>query len=338
MSARVFGRMPDGTEVAEVEIAAGNLSASIITFGAVIRDLRWAGIDHPLVLGFDDLNSYIHHSPHFGAVAGRCANRTAAGTLPLDGKVYQLSVNEKARNAHLHGGFNGFGHRAWRLAAQDERSVTLRISAADGEEGYPGNLEAEVRYTIEPPGLLRMEASATTDAPTIVNLAQHTYFNLEDTPDILGHHVQIFADHYTPTDQNLIPTGEIAPVEGTPYDLRAETPIGRMVDGKRFVYDINYAADRQRAEMPRRLARLRAPRNGMVLDVASTEPGVQFYDGVSMNVTVPGLGGRRYQVNGGCCFEPQVFPDGVHHAGFPSPVLRPGETYRQNTVFAFSRG
>ena len=337
MSARVFGRMPDGTEVQEVEIAAGNLSARIITIGAVIRDLRWAGIDHPLVLGFDDLDSYIHHSPHFGAVAGRCANRTAGGHLPLDGKVYQLSVNETARNAHLHCGFNGFGKRAWQLAAADERSVTLRISAADGEEGYPGNLAAEVKYTIEPPGLLRMEASATTDAPTIVNLAQHTYFNLDDSPDILGHHVQVFADHYTPTDANLIPTGEIAPVDGTPYDLRMEAPIGRDVEGRRFVYDINFAAGRERADLPRRLARLRAPHNGMVLDVASTEPGVQFYDGVSLKVAVPGLGGRTYRANGGCCFEPQVFPDGANHPGFPTPVLRPGETYRQNTVFAFSR-
>ena len=145
----------------------------------------------------------------------------------------------------------------------------LRISAADGEEGYPGNLAAEVKYTIEPPGLLRMEASATTDAPTIVNLAQHTYFNLDDSPDILGHHVQVFADHYTPTDANLIPTGEIAPVDGTPYDLRMEAPIGRDVEGRRFVYDINFAAGRERADLPRRLARLRAPHNGMVLDVAS---------------------------------------------------------------------
>lgn len=336
MPPRTFGRMPDGTEIVEVEIGAGNLTAKVISFGAVIRDLRWAGIDHPLVLGFDDLDSYLHHSPHFGAVAGRCANRTAGGRLPIAGKVWQLSLNERGRT-HLHGGFNGFGKRAWRLAASDEKSVTLRISAADGEEGYPGNLEAEVKYTIEAPGLLRMQASATTDAPTAVNLAQHSYFNLDDSPDILGHHVQVFADHYTPVDGDLIPTGEIASVEGTPYDRRLDAPIGRMVEGKRFVYDINYVVDRARAPMPRRAARLHSPRNGMTLDVASTEPGVQFYDGVMMNVTVPGLGGRTYRVNGGCCFEPQVFPDGVNHADFPSPILRPGETYRQETVFAFSR-
>jgi aldose 1-epimerase len=336
MPSQSFGRMPDGTEIVEVEIAAGNLSAKIITYGAVIRDLRWAGIDHPLVLGFDDLDSYLHHSPYFGAVAGRCANRTGGGRLPIDGKVFQLSLNERGRT-HLHGGFNGFGKRAWRLAAHDGRSVTLRIGAADGEEGYPGNLEAEVKYTIEAPGQLRMEASATTDAPTAVNLAQHSYFNLDDSPDILGHHVQVLAEHYTPVDADLVPTGEIAPVAGTPYDLRAEAPIGRMVDGKRFVYDINYAVDRNRAEVPRRVARLHSPRNGMVLDVASTEPGVQFYDGVSMNVGVPGLGGRTYRVNGGCCFEAQVYPDGANHADFPSPILRPGETYRQTTVFAFSQ-
>ena len=158
MAPRSFGRMPDGTEIAEVEIAAGNLSAKIITYGAVIRDLRWAGIDHPLVLGFDDLDSYLHHSPYFGAVAGRCANRTGGGRLPIDGKVFQLSLNERGRT-HLHGGFNGFGKRAWRLAAHDGRSVTLKISAADGEEGYPGNVEAEVKYTIEAPGQLRNHRS-----------------------------------------------------------------------------------------------------------------------------------------------------------------------------------
>ncbi len=337
MAPRTFGRMPDGTDIEEAEIAAGNLSVKIITLGAVIRDLRLAGLDHPLVLGFDDLDSYIDHSPYFGAVAGRCANRTAGGHLPIDGRVHQLTLNEKGRT-HLHGGFNGFGKRPWRLDARDVRSVTLRLAGADGEEGYPGNVEAEVRYTVEPPGILRMEATATTDAPTAVNLAQHSYFNLDDSPDILDHHVQIFAEAYTPTDADSIPTGEIAPVAGTAYDFRTLRPIRHVIDGKRFVYDINYVVDRERAPAPRRQARLQSAKNGVILDVASTEPGVQFYDGVWMNVPVPGLGGRTYRVNGGCCFEPQVFPDSVNHPNFPSAILRAGATYRQTTVFAFSRG
>jgi aldose 1-epimerase len=336
MAPVAFGRMPDGEEIAEFTLSAGQLTVKVLNFGAVIRDARYAGIDHPLVLGFDTFPSYLTDSPHFGAVAGRSANRIAGGRFNLDGKKVQLSLNESG-HTHLHGGTHGFGTLPWRVIAHHDRSITLGLSSPDGEEGYPGRVEAEVTYTVEPPGTIRMDASATTDAPTLVNLAQHSYFNLDASPDILDHRVTVFANEYSPTDADLIPTGAILPVAGTVYDLREPQPIRRMVEGKRVVYDLNYVVDRRRAAAPRLMARLETPANGMSLDVLSTEPGVQFYDGSMMNIRTPGLGGRRYPVNGGCCFEPQCFPDAPNHPHFPSTVLRPGETYRQTTLFAFSR-
>ena len=180
-------------------------------------------------------------------------------------------------------------------------------------------------------------AEATTDAPTIVNLAQHSYFNLDGSPDILDHDVRIFAERYTASDADKVPTGEIAPVAGTDYDFRQERPIRRMKDGSRVLYDLNFAVDHDRAAAPRPLARLASKKSGVVLDVASTEPGVQFYDGCMMHVAVPGLGGRPYGVAAGCCFEAQLFPDAPNHPNFLSSVLRPGEVYRQTTDFAFTR-
>lgn len=333
---RVFGRLPDGSAVEEVTIAAGDLTATILTLGAIIRDLRLAGADHPLVLGFDDLDGYVNHSPFFGAVVGRFANRIGGGRFTLDGKKYHLPVNEHNRT-QLHGGPEGFGSRNWRIAALDDASVTLALTSPDGDQGYPGTLEATCRYTIEAPATLRFDAEATTDAPTIVNLAQHSYFNLDGSADILDHRVRIDADTYTLTDDYLVPTGDIHPVDGTGFDRRALAPVRLMKDGKRFVYDINYVVAPDRGTEPRHQARLESAKSGIALDIWSTEPGVQFYDGAYVDVAVPGLGGRRYGPNAGCCFEPQLFPDAPNHPEFPSAVLRPGETYRQATRFAFSR-
>jgi aldose 1-epimerase len=217
--------------------------------------------------------------------------------------------------------------------------VTLGISADNGEEGYPGKVDATCRYTVEPPATIRTEFEATTDAPTIVNLAQHSYFNLSGDDTILDHRVKIHADSYTPFDQDKIPTGEILPVAGTLFDFRELRPIRRTNGASRFEYDINYVVAAARAAEPRPVARLESPRGDVALDVSSTEPGLQFYDGCMMKeIPVPGLDGRRYGLNAGCCFEPQVFPDSPNHPGFPSAILRPGETYRQTTLFAFSRG
>jgi len=331
---RTFGYLPDGSAVEEVTIAAGELTAKILTLGAIVRDVRLDGVQHPLVLGFDDLESYLHHSPYFGAVVGRCANRIGDARFVLDGRTHVLAANEGT--TQLHGGPDGFGRRNWRIVAHDAASVTLALSSPDGDQGYPGAVEATCRYTIEAPATLRFEAEATTDAPTIVSLAQHSYFNLDGSADILDHEVRIDADAYTPTDERLIPTGEIRPVEGSVYDRRVAAPVRRLNDGERVVYDVNYVVARARSAAPRHQARL-AARNGIALDGWSSEPGVQFYDGSYIKVAVPGLDGRSYGKNAGCCFEPQVFPDAPNHPDFPSAVLRPGETYRQSTRFAFSR-
>lgn len=337
-AATEFGRLPDGSDVREITIRNGDLTASIITLGAVIRDVRLAGVDNPLVLGFDDLDSYLKYSPHFGATVGRVANRTADGRMTIDGTVYQLQLNEGGRT-HLHGGAGGFGNLNWRLVDHDDASVTLGLTSEDGDQGYPGRLDVTLRYSIEAPATFRLEAEATTDAPTAVNLAQHTYFNLDGSAEIFDHEARIFADAYTPIDERMIPTGEIRPVDGTDYDFREFRPIRRVVDGERFIYDTNMVVGMEKAAAPRPLARLRSPVNGVELAVDSTEPGVQFYDGNMMKtIPVPGLGGRHYDVGGGVCFEPQLFPDAINHPNFASTILRPGETYRQTTLFGFSRG
>ena len=199
MTTRLFGTLPDGSEIHEIAIQAGDISASVITYGAVIRDIRLAGVSHPLVLGYDTLDHYLKHSRYFGAIAGRSANRIGRGRFSIDGHHYQVSLNEKGRH-HLHGGFKGFGTRAWQLVDSTPASVTLALESADGDEGYPGKVDVRVRYIAEPAGTLRMEAEAVTDAPTLVNLAQHSYFNLDASPDILDHQARIFADAYTPTD------------------------------------------------------------------------------------------------------------------------------------------
>ena len=332
---RTFGTLPDGSAVDEVTIAAGDLTVKVITLGAVIRDVRLAGVDHPLVLGFDTLEGYVDHSPYFGAVAGRCANRIGKARFTLDGKEYRLAANEGENQ--LHGGPEGFSRRNWRLAAHDATSVTLALTSRDGDQGYPGTVEATCRYVVEAPATIRFEAEATTDAPTIVNLAQHSYFNLAGSGDILDHRIRIDADAYTPAGADLLPTGKIAPLDGTDYDRRELAPIRRLRDGKRIVFDVNYAVGRERSAEPRHQARLEAPDGAVALDVWSTEPGLQFYDGSYLDLAVPGLDGRRYPVNGGCCLEPQVYPDAPNHPAFPSAVLRPGETYRQSTRFVFSR-
>lgn len=336
MTQRSFGQLADGTEVDEVTIAAGDLTAKVIAWGAVIRDVRLAGVDNPLVLGFERMEDYVAHSPYFGAVAGRCANRIADGRFVIDGETYEVERNEKGVT-HLHGGSGGFGKRVWRIAETRPDSVLLALTSADGDQGYPGEVEASCRYTIEPPGTLRVDFDATTSRPSPVNLAQHSYFNLDGSDDILDHEVQIFAETYTPTDSRDIPSGAIVPVAGTDYDFRAARPVRLMRDGAPVPYDMNFVTAMDKTNEPHPMAKLRSKKNGVTLDVASTEPGVQFYTGFKMNIPVPGLDGRRYGPGAGCCFEPQFFPDAVNQPDFTSPVLRPGEHYRQTTLFAFGR-
>ncbi|HVJ42621.1 MAG TPA: aldose epimerase family protein [Dongiaceae bacterium] len=328
-----FGQLDDGSVIEEVVIADGDLEVSIISWGAVIRDLRYRG--ETRVLGFDRLEDYVSASPYFGCIAGRYANRIADGRFMLDGKTYQLDLNEGGRT-HLHGGAKGFAKLPWQVMEATADSVLLRLVSPDGDQGYPGQVTATCRYRIENGETLSLTLEATTDRPTVINLAAHSYFNLDGTPDTLSHELAIAADHYTPVDGRLIPTGELRAVAGTAFDFRQARPVRFDAEGGRQAYDHNFVVARTSSATPRPVATLIGPESRTRMEVLSTEPGVQFYDGAKLAVNVPGLQGRRYGANAGLCLEPQRFPDTPNHPQFGSAVLRPGETYRQLTRYRFS--
>ena len=333
----VFGELTDGTPVHEVEIGNGQLTAKAIDWGAVVRDLRLAGHGPPLVLGFERLDDYLRHSPHCGAIAGRYANRIAHGRFTLDGKVYQLTRNQAGKH-HLHGGEHGFSKRPWRLVEHDESGVTLELTTEDGEDGYPGRVTARCVYRVVEPATLRVELTATTDAPTVVNLVHHSYFNLDGAADVLDNRLWLAADAYTPVDEEQIPTGEICPVAGTPYDFRTPRPVRLEIFGTRIRYDTNFVMAREPGVRPAFMARLESPASGVTLEVWSTEPGLQVYDGYKIDLPVAGLDGREYGPSAGICFEPQRFPDSPNRPAFSDATLRPHERYRQHTEYRFSRG
>ena len=327
-----FGTTADGTPVEKVSITSDALRLEVITLGAVIRDLRPRGgpmRDRPLVLGLGSVADYEQHSPYFGAIAGRNANRIGNGQFTLDGKAYQVTRNTPAGH-HLHGGHDGFGKRVWRIADASDEAVTLEITGPDGEDGYPGTLQASVTYRLEG-RTLACELNAETDAPTLCNLALHSYFNFDGSPSIRDHIVMIAAGQFTPCDADLIPTGAIEPVAGTPYDFRQ----ARRIDDFDTLYDANYCLGTEPLHSPVHAARVESDRTGVAMDLYTTEPGVQFYDGAKIRVPVPGLEGAAYGAHAGLCLEPQRWPDAPNHADFPSSVLRPGETYRQVTEYRF---
>lgn len=335
---RRFGAL-DGAAVDEITIGNNTLSASVIGYGAALRDLRLAGRAAPLVLGFGRLEDYVAHSPHFGATAGRFANRIGNARFRLDGVEYRLDVNQPGGH-HLHGGSAGFGKRIWQIVAYDARSVTLELVSADGDQGYPGAVRARCRYMIDDPARLCVTLSAETDAPTVVNLAHHSYFTLaaDAGGTILDHRLRLAADAYTPVDDGLIPSGEILPVAGTPYDFRQPRPIRHDAgSGKPFRYDINYVLADSARPQPAFAARLEDPDGGLAMEVWTTEPGLQLYDGAKLDVSVAGLDGRRYGPNAGVCFEAQRFPDTPNRPAFGDATLRPGETYLQRTEYRFGR-
>lgn len=332
----IFGRLETGDAVERITIAGGGLTAHVLTWGAVIQDLRLDGHDAPLVLGFDDLASYRDHSPYFGATPGRCANRIGNGRFSIDGTDYQLELNERGV-AHLHGGSDGTGRQNWRIAAQGPDVVTLTLTDPAGRAGYPGNCTITCTYRVAGDGVLSVVYEATTDAPTPVNLCQHSYFILDGSADALGHEIRLAAEHYLPVDENLIPTGEVRAVAGTPFDLREWTPLRRQVEEGGVAFDHNFCLSPER-QAKRPVADVRSPASGVSLAVLTTEPGVQLYTGEKVDTPVPGLAGRRYGAFAGFCLETQVWPDAVNHAGFPKAVLRPGETRRQETDYIFRKG
>lgn len=344
MTLTAFGRLDDGTPIREVSLrSAAGAQMKVMEWGAVVRDLVVPAKAGPqrVVLGFDDLDSYLKYSPHFGAIAGRFANRIGGGRFVLDGEAFQLPLNQDGRHS-LHGGGNGFGKRPWTILHHDAASVTLGLVSRDGDHGYPGALTVTCRYVLAEPATLRVELTATTDAPTILNLAQHSYFNLDGRPDILDHELELRANLMTPVDDDLIPDGSLAHVAGTPFDFRRPRPIRLAgADGTRHRYDHNFMLRRDRtARDPSGLeiahaATLRSPRSGLAMEVWTSEPACQAYDGFKVNTPVPGLDGQPYGPSAGICLEPQHVPDSPNLPHFPTTVLRPGSVYRQVTEYRF---
>ena len=340
-----FGTMPDGKAVERFTLTnAKGIELKAISYGGIITSLRVpdrSGRLDDIVLGFDNLESYLKDPPFFGAIIGRYGNRIAKGAFTLEGKVYQLAVNNGPN--HLHGGNKGFDKVLWEAAPVPGRNaIAFTRTSPDGEEGYPGNLRVRVAYTLTDANELIVEYSATTDKATPVNLTQHSYFNLAGhaSGDILGHQLMLNADRYTPVDETLIPTGELAPVAGTPFDFRKPTAIGARIDqdaaqlkhGKG--YDHNWVLNRKGAG--RQLAaRVIEPRSGRTMEIATTEPGMQFYSGNFLDGTLTGKEGAVYKHRTGFCLETQHFPDSPNQPKFPSTTLRPGGEYKTSTVFTF---
>ncbi|WP_455269828.1 aldose epimerase family protein [Rhizobium herbae] len=330
----VFGHMPSGEPVHRIVIKGGGLTAHVLTWGSVIQDLRLDGHAAPLVLGFENFAYYLDHSPYFGATPGRNANRIGGGRFAIDGVPHQLECNEKGVT-HLHGGSDGIAKRLWTLIEAAENRVVLQIVDPDGRAGYPGNCTITCTYTVSDGGVLNVLYESTTDHATICNVCQHSYFNLDGTADALSHDAMIAANSYLPTNDLQVPTGEIRSVEGTAFDLRTMTPMRRQMEGDKIGYDHNFCLSQTRGPK-QSVALVRSINSGISLEVRTTEPGVQFYTGFKMDVTVPGLEGRRYGPFAGFCLETQIWPDAINHANFPQAVLRPGETLRQETDYVFT--
>lgn len=332
-----FGVLPTGEVVERVTLVGGGLTANILTYGAVIHDLRLDGHQPALVLGFETLQSYLDHSPFFGATPGRCSNRIADGVFSIDGSAFHLERNEKGVT-HLHGGSDGLAVRNWEIVDLGADFVVLGITDPDGRAGYPGNCRVTARYSLSEGGTLGVVYQSTSDAATLCNICQHSYFNLDGRPDAFDHVISIAADHYLPVDDRLIPTGEVRPVDGTVFDLRQPTALQVQRHGEKIAYDHNFCLSPERGEM-RSAARVTSPHSGVSLEVRTTEPGVQLYTGVMIPaMQVPGLDGRVYGPFAGFCLETQVWPDAINHAGFPNAILRPGETLLQETAYIFTKG
>jgi aldose 1-epimerase len=341
---RHFGQL-DGREIREVTLATDQAEANIIEYGAVVRDLavrKADGTMQRVVLGLNSVEDYVQHAPHFGAIAGRYANRIRGGRFVLDGVAHQLVLNQDGKH-HLHGGGPvGFGKLPWTMVHHDQASVTLVHVSPDGTNGYPGTAQVTCRYTLTGK-TLRIELWGTTDKPTIMNLCHHSYFNLDGGTDILDHMLAVRANVMTPTDADLIPNGELKAVAETAFDFRVARPVRLTApDGKRHLYDHNFMLRREKTEPSvadglrlAHAATLASKSSGVALECWTTEPCLHVYDGFKLDLPVPGLGGTRYRANAGLCLEPQHAPDSPNLPHFPSTVLRPGELYRQVTEYRF---
>ncbi len=347
LDAEPFGSLPDGRKANVHTLDNGRLRVRITDYGA-----RMVAIEAPdrgdgrsdVLLGLEDAAAYATSGGSFGAVLGRCANRIGGGRFELDGRTYQLATNDRGNT--LHGGPVGFGEVLWRVEeAQGGEAPRLALShvSPDGEQGFPGTLTVRATYALDG-DTLRLALEATTDKPTIANLSAHPYFNLAgvERHDILSHEVMIHAAAFLPTDEKQIPTGEIQPVAGTPFDFRRPLALGariREADPQLLIgqgYDVCYALDGGGTDQPRLVASARDPFSGRQVEILTTQPGLQLYSGNQLNGTVVGRGGIAFRQSAGFAFEAQGFPDAPNHPAFPSIVLRPGATYRQTIAYRFT--
>ena len=339
-----FGKLPDGTEVDLYTLTNANgMKVKITNYGGIITEIHVPDRDGKfadVVLGHDNLKSYLDGHPYFGAITGRVANRIAKGKFTLDGKEYTLATNN-GPNA-LHGGKQGFDKHAWKPTIINSKDgpplLSMMRTSADGEEGYPGNLDTAVIYSLTDKNELIIKYTASTDKATPINLTNHSYFNLKGhgQGDILDHEIEIVADEYTPTDATLIPTGKIDPVKGTPFDFSARTPIGKnikQIKAEPVGYDLNYVL-RKGVDL-KQAASVLEPFSGRTMTVFTTEPGVQFYTGNFLSGKDKGKGGAVYNQYGAFCLETQHSPDSINQKNFPSTVLKPGEAYNSTTVYRF---
>lgn len=337
-----FGTLPDGTKITQYTLRNGDgISVSIINYGGILTEVNVPGRDGKtanVTLGFDKLDGYLGPDPYFGALVGRYGNRIAKGKFTLEGKTYTLATNNGEN--HLHGGKVGFNDRVWKaepVATSQSPALKLTYVSEDGEEGYPGELTSHVTYTLNDENELRIEYEATTTAATPINLTNHAYWNLagEGSGTILDHTVTLQCDKYLPVDETLIPTGELKSVKGTPMDFTSPHKIGERIaqtGGDPVGYDHCYVVNGEAGKL-RPAAKVVDEKSGRVMEVSTTEPGIQFYTG---NFLDGSSANGNYPKNGGFCLEAQVFPNSPNTPSFPNSILRPGETYRQTTVHKFS--
>jgi len=342
-TAKPFGQVDGKSVTLHTLRNAKGMEAQIMNYGGIVTSLKVAdkaGKFGDVVLGYDNLDGYLKETPYFGCLVGRYGNRIAKGKFTVNGKEYTLAVNNGV-NA-LHGGLKGFDKVVWTVVKATPNTLELQYTSKDGEEGYPGNLKVTAVYTLTDDNGLRLDYTATTDKDTPVNLTQHSYFNLRGRGDVNSHVVQINADKFTPVDETLIPTGVLQPVDGTPFDFRIPTPIGARVNDPNDQqikfgggYDHNWVINKPEGQLGLQ-ATVSEAESGRVLEVYSTEPGLQFYGGNFLDGKITGKGGWTYQHRNGFCMEPQHFPNSPNQANFPSTILKPGQTYKNTIIYKFS--
>lgn len=334
-----FGQLDDGRDVEQFTITNANgIEVKIINYGGIITSLRvpdQEGEFENIVLGFDNLEDYLGEHPYFGALIGRYGNRIADGRFELDGEVYQLATNDG--NNHLHGGEQGFDKVLWDAELLDDQTLKLTYLSEDGEEGYPGNLDVTVTYTLTDENELKIDYEAETDKATPVNLTAHSYFNLTGNPSntVLDHELKLNAGQFTPVDEELIPTGEIASVSDSPFDFTDVKKIGDDIDEVDGGYDHNFVLD-DSTDTLKLAAELTESGSGRKLSVYTTEPAIQFYSGNFLDGSLQGPDGTSFEQYSGLCLEPQHYPNSPNEPSFPSTILRPGETYESTIVYEFS--